>query len=525
MEIKKILIANRGEIALRVIRTCKEMGIKTVALCPQAGQEQNFLETNLADEYYLLEKEGVQGYLDQKRIIEIAKRARADGIHPGYGFLAENWRFAKFCQKQNIKFIGPHFKVLKKLEDKIEAKRIAQKVGIPTLPASDGSIKTKGDLFKWVFKIRPPFVLKARRGGGGIGIRVINGEISFGEIFSISLGIQRQMALSFSNTDFFLEKYLPEARHIEFQVLGDGQNFLYLGERECTIQRRFQKLLEEAPSTFLDEKKREEMGNLAVKLVRELRYRGAATVEFLMDGDKNFYFLEVNPRLQVEHPVTEAITGIDIVEQQIRISQDGRIPFFQSDVFLNGWAIEARINSEDPQKNFRPASGTIQKYISPGGQGVFLHTFLHDGQEIYPYFDSLLAKVISWGKDRKEAIQKLKRALNEIIIEGVPTTTPFFRKLLENRSFLKGDFTTNFIEKSGILQEISPQPAVRRILRVREIEEKEIAEIVFQIYQALKKSELIPAGPESASNWLMAERLNPAPNFNRHSSWQYRGIE
>lgn len=507
MEIKKILIANRGEIALRIIRTCKEMGIKTVALCPLTGQEQNFLEVNLADEYYFLEREGAHGYLDKKRIIEIGKIARVDAIHPGYGFLAENWKFAKLCQKNNIKFIGPYFKVLKKLEDKIEAKKIAQRVGIPILPSSDGSIKTKNDLFRWALRIRPPFILKARRGGGGIGIRVVNGQISFGELFSLSVGVQRQMAAAFSDIDFFLEKYLPEARHIEFQILGDGQNFLHLGERECTIQRRFQKLLEEAPSSFLDEKKREEIGQLAVKLAQELRYQGAATIEFLMDNNKNFYFLEVNPRIQVEHPVTEAITGIDVVEQQIRIARGETIPFSQDDISFNGWAVEARINAEDPQKNFQPSPGIIQKYLPPGGQGIFLHSFLKEGQEIYSHFDSLLAKLISWGNKREEAISKLKRALDEFIIEGVPTTIPFFKALLENRDFLEGNFTTNFIEKSGILNQLLPQPVFKRISSKKELEEKEIAEIFFQIYQEFKKSEKISLEEEAPSNWVMAERL------------------
>jgi acetyl-CoA carboxylase biotin carboxylase subunit len=511
MEIRKILIANRGEIALRIIRTCKEMGIKTVALCPLPGQEPNFLETNLADEYYFLKREGTQGYLDQRRIIEIGKIAKVDAIHPGYGFLAENWRFAKFCQKQGLKFIGPHFKTLKKLEDKIEAKRVAQRIGIPTLPASDSSIKTKDDLFKWVWKIRPPFVLKARRGGGGIGIRVINGEISFGQIFSISLGIQRQMATAFSDTEFFLEKYLSEARHIEFQILGDGQKFLHLGERECTIQRRFQKLLEETPSSFLDEEKREEMGRLAVKLAQELRYQGVGTIEFLVDRDKNFYFLEVNPRIQVEHPITEAITEIDLVEQQIRISQGEKIPFLQDDVFFNGWAIEARINAEDPQKNFQPVPGKIEKCLPPGGQGIFFHTFLHEGQEIYPYFDPLLAKLISWGKGRTEAISKLKRALDEIVIEGVPTTIPFFKALLKNKDFLDGNFTVDFVERSGILEKILPQPTIKRVPKIRELEEGEIAEIIFQIYKIIKKSPSpkFDEGPkkETPSNWQMAERL------------------
>lgn len=506
MSIRKILIANRGEIALRIIRTCKEMGIKTVALCPQSGEESNFIETSLADEFYYLEREGPQGYLDIKRILEIAKKALVDSIHPGYGFLAENWLFAKLCEKNGIKFIGPHFKILKKLEDKIEAKKVAKKIGIPILPMSDGSINSLRDLRKWILAIRPPFVLKARKGGGGIGIRAINGEISFGEVFTIALGIRRQMSMAFSDTEFFLEKYLPEAKHIEFQIISDGKNFLHLGERECTIQRRFQKLLEESPSMFLDEKKREETAKLAIKLLKELRYRGVGTVEFLVDKDKNFYFLEVNPRIQVEHPITEARTGIDLVEQQIRISQGEKIKFSQDDVNFSGWAIEARILAEDPQKKFQPTPGKITKYLPPGGQGIFLHTFLHESQEIEPYFDSLLAKLISFGKDREEAISKLKRALEEFQIEGVPTTIPFFKVLLENKDFLEGDFFTNFVEKSKILERVSPQP-IKEVLKEKEIGEEEIAQIIYQIYKNLKKTEKIPEEKETPSSWAMAERL------------------
>lgn len=493
-------------MALRIIRTCKEMGIKTVALCPQEGQEANFLETGLADEFYFLEREGAQGYLDGKKIIEIAKKSRAEAVHPGYGFLAENWRFAKLCKRKGITFIGPHFKTLKKLEDKIEAKKIAEKVGIPTLPASDGSIRSKKDLLKWVQRIKPPFLLKARRGGGGIGIRVINGGISFGEIFSMSLGVQRQMAMAFDDTDFFLEKYLVSARHIEFQILGDDEKVLHLGERECTIQRRFQKLLEEAPSPFLNKQEREKMGRLAVKFGQELRYRGAATVEFLIDPDRNFYFMEVNPRLQVEHPVTEAVTGIDLVEQQIRIASGEKMPFSQEDIVWQGSAIEARINSEDPQKNFQPFPGKIQKYIPPGGQKIFLHTFVHEGQEIYPYFDSLLAKVIAWGKERQEAMRRLERALDEMVLEGVPTTIPFFKALLQNDDFRAGNFDTEFMEKSGILQELRSQPAFKKIAKEEKFAEKEIAEIIFQIYQSIKKDKKI-APEKETSKWLMAERL------------------
>jgi len=504
MSIRKILIANRGEIALRIIRTCKEMGIKTVTILPKKGEESNFIETSLADEFYYLEREGPQGYLDIKRILEIAKKARVDAIHPGYGFLAENWLFAKLCEKRGIKFIGPHFKILKKLEDKIEAKKIAKKVGIPILPMSDGSINSLRDLRKWILAIRPPFVLKSRKGGGGIGIRTINGEISFGEVFTIALGIRRQMSMAFSDSEFFLEKYLPEAKHIEFQIISDGKNFLHLGERECSIQRRFQKLLEESPSMFLPDEKREEMAKLAIELLKELRYQGVGTVEFLVDKDKNFYFLEVNPRIQVEHPITEARTGIDLVEQQIRISQGEKIKFSQDDVNFQGFAIEARILAEDPQKNFRPSPGKITKYIPPGGQGIFLHTFLHEGQEIEPYFDSLLAKLISLGKDREEAISKLKRALEEFQIEGVSTTIPFFKVLLENKDFLAGNFTTDFIEKSKILERVSPQVFIEKPLE-KEINEEEIAKIVYQIYKLLKEKKEIE--PQEVSNWQMAERL------------------
>ncbi|MFH1657043.1 MAG: biotin carboxylase N-terminal domain-containing protein [bacterium] len=511
MEINKILIANRGEIALRIIRTCHEMGIKTVALCPLPGQESNFLETSLADEFYYLDQEGVLGYLNQEKIIEIAKRARVDAIHPGYGFLAENWKFAKFCQKNKIKFIGPFFKVLKKFEDKIEAKKIARKIGIPILPSSDGPINNKKDLVKWIERIRPPFILKAQKGGGGIGMRVIEGDIGIGDVFASCLDIKRQIGTAFSETDFFLEKYLPDPRHIEFQILGDGRNVVHLGERDCTIQRRNQKLLEEAPSSFLTEEEREKLGRLAVSLGRYVKYEGAATVEFLLDEEKNFYFLEVNPRIQVEHPVTEAITGVDIVEQQIKIARGERLNFTQEDISFRGWAIEARINSESPKDNFRPQAGTIQKYVTPGGQHVFLHSFCQSGQEVYPYFDSLLAKLIVWGKDRNEAISRLKRALDEFVIEGVSTTIPFFKALLKNKDFLQGNFNTNFIEKSGILDELRRAKEIEKpkIIEVLKVEEEEVAKIVFDIYQNLKKEETQKSGKDydCPSNWLMAERM------------------
>jgi acetyl/propionyl-CoA carboxylase alpha subunit len=503
--IKKILIANRGEVALRIIRTCKEMGIKTVALCPEKGQEPDFIETSLADEFYYLEREGAKGYLDIKRILEIAKKAKVDAIHPGYGFLAENWLFAKLCEKNKIKFIGPHYSILKKLEDKVETKKLARKIGIPILPMSDGSINSLRDLKKWIFKIRPPFVLKARKGGGGIGIRAINGEISIGEIFTIALGIKRQMSMAFSETEFFLEKYLPKARHIEIQILADGEKFLHLGERECSIQRRFQKILEESPSPFLDEKTRGKIANCAIKFAKELNYNSIGTFEFLVDENKNFYLMEVNPRLQVEHPITEARTKIDLVEQQIRICQGEKIKFSQDDISFEGWAIEARICAEDPSQNFKPSTGKVERYLPPGGQGIFIHTFLHEGQEIFPYFDSLLMKIIALGKDRKEAISKLKRAIDETIIEGIKTNIPFFKVLLEDEDFLDGNFDTEFIERKRLLEKIKEIPVSKSTLVEKmEISEKEIAEIVFKIYQALKGEKI---EKEEISRWQIAERL------------------
>lgn len=504
--IKKILIANRGEIAVRIIRTCKKMGIKTVALCPKKGEESNFVETSLADEYYFLEREGAQGYLDIKRILEIAKKAKVDAIHPGYGFLAENWLFAKLCQKLKIKFIGPHHSVLKKLEDKIEAKKIAKKLGIPVLPGSDSSIKSLKDLRKWILKIHRPFVLKARRGGAGIGIRVVNDEITIGEIFTLALGIKRQMSFAFSDQEFFLERYLPQAKHIEVQIVGDGENFLHFGERECTIQRRFQKLLEEAPSPSIEEKEREKIFDFALRIAKELKYETVGTVEFLMDAERNFYFLEINPRIQVEHPVTEAICGIDLVGLQIRICQGEKLKLGQSDISFDGWAIEARINAEDPLENFKPCPGKVEKFLPPKGEGIFVHTFLKDGQEILPYFDPLLVKIVVHGKTRQDAILKLKSALKQTKIEGIKTNIAFFEAVLEEEDFLKGNFRADFIEKSKILEKLKISEICKLPLARVEISEKELAEIVFKIYSALKEKS-IPKVEQKISPWQLAERL------------------
>ncbi len=499
---------------MRIIRTCREMGIKTVALCPRQGQEKNFLETALADEFYFLEQDGSAGYLDKEKIIEIAKFAKVDAIHPGYGFLSENWQFALLCDRHRIKFIGPRFKTLRLLQDKVEAKKIAKKIGAPTVPASDQSIKSKKDLIKWADRIKPPFIIKAQRGGGGMGIRVVNGQMNYEEMITLSLGVQRQMAGAFSDVDFFLEKYLPEVKHIEFQILGDGRKSVYLGERECSIQRRFQKLVEESPSAAIDDELRAKMGAWAVEIAESLNYEGAATVEFLLDKDRNFYFMEVNPRIQVEHPVTEAVTGIDIVEQQIRIAQGEKLSFGQESIYQNGWAIEVRVNAEDPQKNFVPSPGIVSKYIPPQGQGVFVHSFLQDGQEIYPYFDSLLAKIIAYGKDRNAAITKLKRALSETVIEGVATTIPFFQLLLEKEDFIRGDFCTNYVEKSGIMRELMLRPYLQKkiVCKHKEAGEEAIAQIVHKIYRQLQTEQEKNGNGKGLSEWVLADRTECREN-------------
>ncbi|MGB9598658.1 MAG: biotin carboxylase N-terminal domain-containing protein, partial [Minisyncoccales bacterium] len=353
---KKILVANRGEIAIRIIRACKELGIKTVALCPEKGQEKNFWETELADEIGYLDEEGVYGYLNQRKILRIAKFFQVDAIHPGYGFLSENCYFAKLCQENNIKFIGPSWQLLKLFSDKIEAKRIARNCGLPVLPSAEREIMTEKDLKRIIKEIKLPIVLKAVDGGGGIGIEIINKE-NFHLLKEVFQKLKRVSQSAFASERIFIEKYLQSPRHIEFQVVGDGKNFLHLFERECSIQRRHQKLIEEAPSVFLEEKMRKKMGKLATSLIRSLRYEGLATVEFLVDRDKNFYFIEVNPRLQVEHPVTEAITNIDLVKEQILIASGERISFLKDDIKIQGHAIELRINAEDPLDNFKPSTG------------------------------------------------------------------------------------------------------------------------------------------------------------------------
>lgn len=515
LEIKKILIANRGEIAIRIIRTCREMGIKTVALCPQYGQENDFLETKLADEFYFLDEPGIMGYLDQRKIIEIGKKAGVNAIHPGYGFLSENGDFADLCQANGIKFIGPRGETLRQLGDKIMAKKIAWKVGLPLLKGPQKAVDEK-ECFKIAKKIKPPFLLKAVDGGGGIGIERIE-KVDKDNLIGIFRKLTRVTENAFDSQKIFIEKVLERPRHIEFQILGNGQGkVLCFGERECSIQRRHQKILEEAPSSLLDEKLREKMGKLAIKLGESLRYESLGTVEFLVDKDRNFYFIEVNPRLQVEHPVTEVVYEIDLIEKQIRIAQGEKLELKQKNIRPHGWAMEFRICAEDPAKNFQPGTGKVKNYFLPGGKGIEIHTFLQPNQIIFPYFDDLLAKLIIWGKDRKHCILRARRAFEEFEINGVPTLIPLFKSILKNQNFIDGKISTSFLEDEKILEKIpeikkiilkteAPEPEIDLIsTKGKEIEKKEIAKFLAGIYLKIKKE----GGLKTETNkWKIAERI------------------
>ncbi len=521
MRIKKILIANRGEIAIRIIRTCKEMGIKTVALCPRKGEEDNFLETKLADEFYYLNEEGILGYLDQRRLIQIAKKARVQALHPGYGFLAENGDFAQLCERNNIKFVGPRPETLRILGDKLKAREIAQKLKCPLLPGTKRPIRDEKDCKKLAKEIGLPLLLKASWGGGGVGIEVIN-EKNKDQLLEIFQRLKREVKNAFGKEEIFMEKFLQNPRHIEFQILGDGKgNVVHFGERECSIQRRNQKLIEEAPSPFLDKGLRKKMGKMAVKLGEYLKYEGVGTVEFLVDKKRNFYFMEVNPRLQVEHPVTELVYGIDLVKKQIEIAAGEELNLKQKEIKPSGWAMEFRINAEDPYYNFRPTTGTISQFLPPGGRGVEIHTFCHQGQVIFPYFDSLLAKLVVFGKNREAVIKRARRALDEFVIEGVPTLIPLYKIILENQKFIKGQISTSFIEKERIIEALKkkyPKKKQKTSEEKTKIEKKDIALLCAQLYQQFKRQ---TKHSSKINKWKLVERINVGWNSFRNSSWKH----
>lgn len=440
----KILIANRGEIAVRIIRACKEMNIKTVAIYSDADRDS--LHTKLADEAVCIgPANSSKSYLNIRNIIEAARITGADGIHPGFGFLSENSQFAKICEESNIKFIGPKPEVIDLLGNKSNAKEMMKKAGVPVIPGSDGSIKGLNDAISISEKIGYPVILKAAAGGGGKGIRVVNNPGELEPAYNI---VKQEAKNAFNDDEIYIEKFVVNPRHVEIQILADEHgNVIHLGERDCSIQRKHQKMIEETPSTAIDERLRNKMGDAAVKAAKTANYTSCGTVEFLVDKDKNFYFMEMNTRIQVEHPITEMRTGIDIVKEQIKIAGGELLKYRQRDVEFRGHSIECRINAENPSKNFMPCPGTITGLNLPGGNGIRVDTAIYEGYTIPPYYDSMIAKIIAYGNTRNEAIAKMKRALEELVIEGVETNRDFLFDIIRNPDFLRGNFDTSFIEK------------------------------------------------------------------------------
>ncbi len=440
--IPKLLIANRGEIALRILRTCAEMGIPTVAVYSQA--DRTSLPVQLADEAVCIgEAPSSKSYLNIPNLIAAALTRGATAIHPGYGFLSENARFAEICADHKLMFIGPSPQAIVAMGDKSTAKKTMQRAGVPTIPGSDGLIESEDQAQKIADRIGYPVIIKATAGGGGRGMRIAKTPE---ELLPLLKAAQGEAEAAFGNGGVYLEKLIEEPRHIEFQILADNYgNVIHLGERDCSTQRRHQKLLEEAPSSALSQNLRIKMGNAAVKAAKSINYVGAGTIEFLLDKHQNFYFMEMNTRIQVEHPVTEMITGIDLIAEQIRVAMGERLHLSQKDVVLRGHAIECRINAEDPNHNFRPHPGQIRGYLPPGGPGVRMDSHIYTDYHIPPYYDSLIGKLIVWGQDRQAAILRMQRALSECAITGVPTTIGFHRAILGDEKFRAGKVFTNFV--------------------------------------------------------------------------------
>lgn len=441
--IKKLLIANRGEIAVRIIRACKEMGIETVAVFSQADKEA--LHVQFADEAYCIGPTASKdSYLNFTNIMSVATLTGSDAIHPGYGFLAENADFAEICAECNIIFVGPSAAAINKMGIKDVARSTMMKAGVPTVPGSDGIVPSIEAAIEVAESIGYPVIIKATAGGGGKGIRIARDEEALRKGIAVT---QQEAETAFGNPGVYLEKYIEDFRHVEIQVLADNYgNTIHLGERDCSIQRRLQKLVEETPSPALSPEKRAEMGEAAVKAAQAVNYSGAGTVEFIYAADGQFYFMEMNTRIQVEHPVTEFVTGIDLIKEQIKVADGEKLSVTQEDVTFNGWAIECRINAENPAKNFMPSAGKVNMYLPPGGPGVRVDSAVYPGYTIPPYYDSMVAKIITHGATRDEALSKMKRALSECVIEGIHTTIPFHLKLLDHDVFKSGDFNTKFLE-------------------------------------------------------------------------------
>ncbi len=445
IQINKILVANRGEIAIRVMRTCRELQIETVAVYSEA--DRTSLHVRYAHEAYLIGKApSNESYLNIEQIIKVAKHCGADAIHPGYGFLSENAKFAQRCFEEGIIFIGPMPDVIVKMADKIQARRAMGKAGIPVVPGTEGAVSSEKEALSAIKEIGMPVMIKASAGGGGKGMRLVQGMA--GAVQALRAARSEAKA-AFGDGSVYIEKYIASPHHIEFQILADQHgNVVHLFERECSVQRRHQKMIEETPSPLITEGLRNEMGQAAVEAAKAVKYTGAGTIEFLVDNGLNYYFLEMNTRLQVEHPITERVTGIDLVEQQIRIAEGQRLGFAQEDLSQKGHAIECRIYAEDPGNNFLPGAGKIYKISEPLGLGVRTDSYVYEGYEIPIYYDSMISKLIVWGKNRDEAIRRMRRALYEYKITGVKTSIKFLERIMDNKNFIEGNYDTHFIEKN-----------------------------------------------------------------------------
>jgi len=504
---KKVLIANRGEIALRIIRACKELGVKTVAVYSEADRES--LHVQFADESHCIGPgQPTQSYLDINRIIEVAKTSKAEAIHPGYGFLAQIPAFAEACESAGIEFIGPSSVVLKKMGNKLKARKTMARANVPIIPGSMRALKNEREIIRVAEDLGYPILIKAVYGGGGRGMRVVNSESEVHQAMEL---VQLEAEASFGNSEVYVEKKLADPRHIEFQILADRKgNVFHLGERECSVQRKYQKLIEETPSPMMTKKLRRVMGETAIRTAKAVNYTNAGTVEFLVDRAGNFYFLEMNTRLQVEHLITEMVTGIDIVKQQIRIAAGEKLSYKQDEISMRGHAINCRINSEDPYKDFAPCPGTVTSYRPPGGPGVRVDSALYAGHGIPIFYDSLIAKLAVWGANRDDAILRMKNALEEYQIEGIETTIPLHKKILDNEYFRRGEVNTNFVqERIGSLL-------------TEELEDGEIAALLAALAVSQNRGQealsVIPRrGTEIISAWKWARRRSPA--HSRNFAW------
>ena len=442
--LRKVLIANRGEIAVRIIRACRELGISTVAVYSEA--DKTALHKSLADEAVCIgPAPSAKSYLNIKAIIEAACLTGCDSIHPGFGFLSENSHFAKICEEIGIKFIGPSHTLIDLLGNKSKAKQTMKNAGVPVVPGSDGLVNSKKEAIEIAKQIGYPVMLKASAGGGGKGIRIVREEEELKKAYDI---VKQEASASFGDDSLYMEKYIERPRHVEIQILGDEHgNVVHLGDRDCSLQRRNQKMLEESPSPAISEKTRKQMGEVAVKAAKEIGYYNAGTIEFLVDKDQNFYFMEMNTRIQVEHPVTELVTGIDMIKEQLKIASGEKLSFAQKNITFTGHSMEVRVNAENPRKNFMPCPGKITELHLPGGNGIRVDTAIYAGYTVPQTYDSMLAKIIVHAGTREECIQKMKSALGECVIEGIDTNIDFLLQILENKDFVENHYDTSFIEK------------------------------------------------------------------------------